>query len=753
MINPHHYLKGQIQSVGQKFDLILQDPFSSSSLISSPVRFKIDLNFKNRIDQWFSHKWTKMAISDGHGSITWGFIKLKGLSLALHTPSSSFSKLDRLDYIDKAKTINDLFMKNILHKTDLELGYLHLGLKEEDVSKFYDPMYQFVEYLDPYIENMIPNFSSVHDADFEHKLDAFDRILETHLTKLIKTDPYAHQALSKLGKLYRTILSQDALFYQKHDDENAKRARYYFLAVRRFFKPVCLAKQLFCIFPQFPSQIAKIDLIKELLGLPQEASACQIETTYSLKTSALTQAISSSDTMTRLSSNALDALTILQTLHDHLHTSLSDRFHKPFEAGKLRAAVKYRLGLEEDDFSQLLENASNTDSSARAVARELMKKILGAYTDNELTLRLLSNQYHDLLKQHLSNEELRPSLEIAKFLLENLDKQASSWNAGQITFRNPFADLCPIQSIPEADLSDVQTNTAHRFSLQATLGFWVHKYYSIFFTLPFDPFSFFEIFAPLVTHPKSQSLNLFLAKLASIKDFKNAFSAPTIIDTIVSILHIACSDEDFKESVFNHIEDALDSCHDRVALCFDNLSLLLQFKLCSSQSLFDLMNLILGLERKHLVERWAIADARTRFDKFGQILDQIEVVLFYQTRLKKRLDLPGVISDMTFPSMADVAESQLEEAFAFVVSHSSTQEHKLSVLTNHSLWQDLLKKVYNHEFMSLNETYSEKITEILDDETLIQSDAKKLIDELQLGHSQKTYDLVVSMTQDLLSSA
>ncbi|MBS3904966.1 MAG: hypothetical protein KGZ39_06540 [Simkania sp.] len=234
----------------------------------------------------------------------------------------------------------------------------------------------------------------------------------------------------------------------------------------------------------------------------------------------------------------------------------------------------------------------------------------------------------------------------------------------------------------------------------------------------------------------------FLRRLQEIKDYNEPKTRLQTILRVVQMLHGIVTNGDFRNKVLFIIDDALSTCGDRTAICWNtvelywNLYCRLEEKEEMSeeetrQLLSHVETVLIGAKRIELLEKHAeIVIKRKRLG------DEIESKLYYQVRLREALGLPISAEAMLYPDTSGISEEDLHLARETVLSQTESLEQIIDILAppdSHELskfletgietisviipklWGEKIKKRCAENFDAIHESINECINKILDD--------------------------------------
>ncbi|SUA91032.1 Probable E3 ubiquitin-protein ligase ipaH7.8 [Pandoraea pulmonicola] len=150
-------------------------------------------------------------------------------------------------------------------------------------------------------------------------------------------------------------------------------------------------------------------------------------------------------------------------------------------------------------------------------------------------------------------------------------------------------------------------------------------------------------------------------------------------------------DGELRQLAFLAAQEATETCEDRVALTYNNLTKLSHARAVSrgdhDNSLVEIVERGRGAFRLDALEKIARTKARSL-----PRVDEIEVFLAYQVHLRERLKLPTDIANMRFFNVAGVTATELENAEQEVHARESA-EFPQYFLVEWEPWQQVLARL------------------------------------------------------------
>lgn len=213
----------------------------------------------------------------------------------------------------------------------------------------------------------------------------------------------------------------------------------------------------------------------------------------------------------------------------------------------------------------------------------------------------------------------------------------------------------------------------------------------------------------LIEEPGSGGLFRFLADFAESEDFQ---TYPRHYRRRVWHILEACEhNEALREQLFREA-DGPRSCDDRLLLMLNQLEVgVLAYQglegVPVARRESRLLHLGWQLHRLDLLDDLANNHVQ-RLRSAGRAVDEIEVRLFYRSRLAGALDLPATPDEMHFASFADVSTADLGRA-QLEVLRADTAVAMLDALANRPYWQNYLRERFPERFEAITAPYHARL--------------------------------------------
>ncbi|VVE51587.1 E3 ubiquitin-protein ligase ipaH3 [Pandoraea horticolens] len=180
--------------------------------------------------------------------------------------------------------------------------------------------------------------------------------------------------------------------------------------------------------------------------------------------------------------------------------------------------------------------------------------------------------------------------------------------------------------------------------------------------------------------------SLFLDRLRVSVNYHAGFKM-----AVASWLSQLAQDGELRQLAFQTVQGATESCEDRVALTYNNLTKLSHAHAVTrgeyDARLDEIVDRGLGAFRLDALEKIARKKAQTL-----PLVDEIEVYLAYQVQLRDRLKLPTDIADMRFFHVSGVVPKDLRDAEQEVRAQESA-EFPQYFLVEWEPWQQVLARL------------------------------------------------------------
>ena len=149
----------------------------------------------------------------------------------------------------------------------------------------------------------------------------------------------------------------------------------------------------------------------------------------------------------------------------------------------------------------------------------------------------------------------------------------------------------------------------------------------------------------------------FISRLKETAEYKNIQTQKTLASRIVSVISKMHEDAEFKEVALDYMHTAITSCHDRIIKGLDEIelkALVMQAeKEGNKEALRQMGNGFMHLDALHEIIRKEVIPTLNW-------VDEIEVILAFEIRLREKLCLPTQTETMLFRDCAGVTNERIE---------------------------------------------------------------------------------------------
>jgi E3 ubiquitin-protein ligase SspH2 len=193
-------------------------------------------------------------------------------------------------------------------------------------------------------------------------------------------------------------------------------------------------------------------------------------------------------------------------------------------------------------------------------------------------------------------------------------------------------------------------------------------------------------------------LRSWLNRLTDIADFK-AGKKPrkALVKKVIHYVHQANDDPEFRTVFYEVIQDASQTCGDRVTLSILHLSIAYQLVTIGLKDMKKLADfLIKGPWTIDILKGMACQKISTL-----RFFDEIEIYLGYPIKLKEALEIPIDVQNMLYFTCSALTPEDLETAQALVLNKRTSQEECTQFLANHATWQKALELHYPEEYQTI----------------------------------------------------
>ena len=184
-----------------------------------------------------------------------------------------------------------------------------------------------------------------------------------------------------------------------------------------------------------------------------------------------------------------------------------------------------------------------------------------------------------------------------------------------------------------------------------------------------------------------KTLQPWLSRLSYMKDYSNSPARKQwLVTNILKYLKLAAENLEFRRQFAAIINDASETCGDRMALSILHLGI--AYKL-ATVDLRDMKALADFLGRGVWAIEMLEVCARQKISTF-LLFDEIEVYLAYPVMLKERLHLPIDVEEMLYFGFSALTAGDLNAAEGFVNGSLTNKEAYYNFLIHHDKWKEAL---------------------------------------------------------------
>lgn len=274
-------------------------------------------------------------------------------------------------------------------------------------------------------------------------------------------------------------------------------------------------------------------------------------------------------------------------------------------------------------------------------------------------------------------------------------------------------------------------------NLSVSVAFWLKAFQGVFPKDRFpelhapghpeiiDPgsYRFLQTYSVLLNDDEHRDrLVQFLRKASTLRDFlgdrgePNPPSLPGVVLKVYRMITGSVISEAFRTRMLEHIEDAIESCEDRMAIGFNAIEVLwhiyLGIETLETQEERDLAlaEFLIGHHRTEVLNSLALQ----RAGALG-LKDEIEIILCYQIALRDLLRLPLSIEGMAYPGMATaITQEMLDQDARRVIDATSSQQQVIDILAQHEAWHTKFEQRYLAEAEEIREEIMDRMNALME---------------------------------------
>ncbi|MBF8733589.1 hypothetical protein IRZ59_24460 [Pseudomonas guariconensis] len=253
--------------------------------------------------------------------------------------------------------------------------------------------------------------------------------------------------------------------------------------------------------------------------------------------------------------------------------------------------------------------------------------------------------------------------------------------------------------------------------------------------------------------PESSGLFELLGRLQRTADYQNA--PAELAEQVWDLIGFLANNQTLRDRLYTWANQPR-SCTDSVARQFSDLLVHRQVVEVENRAGIEdageeLLKLGRQLFRLDQVERVASQDIAQRVAA-GQVVDAIEINLFYRVRLAQTLELPFQPRLMRFMNLANVSQAQLQEALR-TVQAAETNQALVENLGGRLFWCDYIQARHPAAFAGLNASFEARGTELDEARTGLSSqEYTERWERLQKAREAAVQQRVDQLTYEILES-
>ena len=208
----------------------------------------------------------------------------------------------------------------------------------------------------------------------------------------------------------------------------------------------------------------------------------------------------------------------------------------------------------------------------------------------------------------------------------------------------------------------------------------------------------------IAKEPNAPAFASVLSNIEMTEAYRNPVTRPRVQAQMNALLEEIFWSPAFRAMCFTTALNGADSCHDRVAVAFADMSFALISHKAEKGDYPDPMLLKMGrgMYRSQKLDEIAlkkIAEKYARGDAIDDV-DEVDIRLAYQSKLAEKLELPAVPPDMRYFASASVSESDLQDAER-QIKDLERDGSDMKFLADWKPWQTAMKKRYPEVFAKL----------------------------------------------------
>jgi len=203
---------------------------------------------------------------------------------------------------------------------------------------------------------------------------------------------------------------------------------------------------------------------------------------------------------------------------------------------------------------------------------------------------------------------------------------------------------------------------------------------------------------------------MWLSRLSAMSDYKN--KRTEVAQLVYQFISKAEENSGFRETFFQCIEGAGETCGDRMALSVLKLGLNYDIEICKTEDNLPKLARLLGHGTMVLSELEGIS--RVKVESLP-LVDEIEVHLAFPIRLREKLKIPIRVEGMLYFACSSITADDLQRAEEIVLPMLIDKDIYFQFLAENGIWQKALETHRPESYNAINEVKS-KAEDALDDE-------------------------------------
>lgn len=210
---------------------------------------------------------------------------------------------------------------------------------------------------------------------------------------------------------------------------------------------------------------------------------------------------------------------------------------------------------------------------------------------------------------------------------------------------------------------------------------------------------------PNLSH--SDNLQTWLNRLFRTADFRGEENKKSIAQKVISILKEANDNEEYRQTFLKVLEEASQTCGDKVALSILHLDLAYQIRKVDLTDMEALAHLLIrGVWVIDLLEK----EAREKVATLRGV-DEIETYLAYPIKLKEKLQIPITLQDMRYFECSALTDEDIYKACTQILRQINCREDCLTFLSKQDEWQRAIALNYPQEWQQIEKEKEQAMEE------------------------------------------